>query len=254
MSETCVVFVCNVQYFDKFISTLNQLYTNGNYKGDVCLVIGDDLLNNELLNNSVIVDNNIIIKYFPNLIFPEEFLKIAYEMKRSEHWFKKIFQYHKLHLFNVFFKQWKFIFYIDCGMIIYSDINPMLNERKSNTLLAHSDAYPTYVRKLSCQFDANITEYYDKLNNKYNMNVDYCQTTIMLYDTNIIEDDTFDNLFNLTLEYPISITNDQGVIALYFTNIKPLWQQIPIKNDNTYFYDYYKRDNSDTYIMVKIIL
>lgn len=253
MSETCVVFVCNVQYFDKFISTLNQLYTNGNYKGDVCLVIGDDLLNNELLNNTAIVDNNITIKYFPNIIFPENFLKIAYEMKRPEHWFKKIFQYHKLHLFNVFFKQWKFIFYIDCGMIIYSDINPMLNERKSNTLLAHSDAYPTYVRKLSCQFD-DTSEYYKNLSNKYNMNIDYCQTTIMLYDTNIIEDDTFDNLFNLTLEYPISITNDQGIIALYFTNIKPLWQQIPIKNDNTYFYDYYKRDNSGTYIMVKIIL
>lgn len=254
MSETCVVFVCNVQYFDKFISTLNELYTNGNYKGDVYLVIGDDLLNNELLNNSVIVDNNITIKYFPNIIFPEEFLTINNKIEFDGRNISKKFQWHKLYLFNVFFKQWKYLFYIDCGMIIYSDVNPILNERKPNTLLAHSDAYPTYVWKLNCQFDANITEYYDKLNNKYNINGDYFQSGILLYDTNIIEDDTFDNLFNLALEFPISKTNEQGIMALYFTNIKPLWQQIPIKNDNTYFYDCYKRDNSDKYIMVKMIL
>ena len=37
----------------------------------------------------------------------------------------------------------------------------------------------------------------------------------MLYDTNIITDDTYNNLLNLLMEYPISRTNDQGIIALY---------------------------------------
>jgi len=41
----------------------------------------------------------------------------------------------------------------------------------------------------------------------------------MLYDTKIIENDTYDILLNLLIEYPISITNDQGIIALYLTNI-----------------------------------
>jgi hypothetical protein len=74
----------------------------------------------------------------------------------------------------------------------------------------------------------------------------------MLYHTNIIEHDTYDNLLKLLIEYPISITNDQGIVALYYTNIKPLFKQIKIKNDYTYFYDYLSRNENNTHIMLKL--
>jgi hypothetical protein len=162
----------------------------------------------------------------------------------------KKFQWHKLHLFNTFFKQWNYIFYLDCGLTIYDDINPLINERKPNKLLAHSDAFPTYNWKLHNQFDKN-SSFFSILSEKYNLNIDYCQTTIMLYDTSIIEEGTFNNLYNLMNEYPISITNDQGIIALYFTNIKPYFEQIRINNDDTYFYDYHRRHQGSKYIMLK---
>ena len=60
------------------------------------------------------------------------------------------------------------------------------------------------------------------------MNNDYFQTTIMLYDTKIIEN---------VIEYPISITNDQGIIALYLTNIQPLFKQIKTDNECIYLYE-----------------
>ena len=164
-----------------------------------------------------------------------------------------MFQYHKLHLFNVFFKNWDYIFYLDCGITIFSDISPILNEITENTLLAHSDAYPTYEWKLHNQFDKNNTDYFTKLNNSFNLNIDYFQTTIMLYDTSIIENTTYTNLLNLLFEYPISITNDQGIIALYFTNIKPLFKQIKTHNENTHFYDYLSRAYNNKYIMLKSI-
>ena len=69
------------------------------------------------------------------------------------------------------------------------------------------------------------------------MNNDYFQTTIMLYDTKIIENDTYDILLNLLIEYPISITNDQGIIALYLTNIQPLFKQIKTDNECIYLYE-----------------
>ena len=121
-SNLCAVFLCNLNYFNKFLYTCNQLITIGNYKEDICLVIGDDLKDHELLNNPLIINNNIKIKYFPNIILPNDFLKLAYELERPPHWFKKMFQYHKLHLFNTFFKEWKYIFYLDCGITIFSDI------------------------------------------------------------------------------------------------------------------------------------
>jgi hypothetical protein len=136
-------------------------------------------------------------------------------------------------------------------MHIFSDIFPLLNEAKENKLLAHSDAYPSYEWKLQIQFDSN-NELFDKLKNIYMLDIDYFQTTIMLYDTKIIEENTFDDLYKLSLEYPISRTNEQGIMALYFTNIKPLFEQIKTHNETTNFYDYFTRNNNN-YIIVKTI-
>jgi hypothetical protein len=247
----CVVFLCDKPYFNRFIYTCHQLITNGRYKGNICLVVGDDLNNDKLLDCDFIKNNNIIIKHFSNIYFPNNFYFINNNIITDGRNITKKFQWHKLHLFNTFFKQWNYIFYLDCGITIFSDISPIINESTGDTLLAHSDAYPSYEWKLHTQFDKNNTDYFTKLNNTFNLNIDYFQTTIMLYDTNIITDDTYNNLFNLSIEYPISKTNEQGIIALYFTNIKPLFKQIKTHNELTYFYDYLSRNKNNKYIMLK---
>lgn len=250
-NDICVVFLCNKAYFDKFIYTCDQLVTKGKYKGNICLVIGDDLQGNPLLECNTIKNNNVIIKHFPDIQFSSSFMDIQKSLERSPHWIKKVFQFHKLHLFSTFFKQWKTILYLDCGITIYSDVSPMINERAENILLAHCDGYPKHEWKLSCQFDHTKPEYFTKLKQKFNLNIDHFQTTVMLYDTSLIQDDTYDNLLALLLEYPICNTNDQGIIALYFTVIHPVFKQLKIKNDHTYFYDYLSRNNSYNYIMLK---
>jgi len=253
MKDVCVVFLCNKAYFHKFINTCNQLITNGKYNGNICLVVGDDLNNDKVLDVDFIKKNNITIKYFPNISFSNDFLIVNDKIKSDGRNLSKKFQWHKLHLFNTFFKRWDYIFYIDCGMNIFSDISPILNEVTENTLLAHSDAYPTYEWKLHTQFDKNNTEFFTKLDKTYKLNIDYFQTTIMLYDTKIIQDDTYDNLLKLSMEYPISRTNEQGIMALYFTNIQPLFKQIKTHNEDIYFYDYLSRNNNNKYIMLKSI-
>ena len=57
-------------------------------------------------------------------------------------------------------------------------------------------------------------------------------------------------LYTLLQKYLISITNDQGIIALYFTQIKPCWKQLKRKCNELYYYDYVRCVNSK-YIMVK---
>ena len=250
--NSCVVFLCDTNYFEKFLYTCNQLINNGNYKGNICLVIGDDLNNNKLLNHPIIINNNIIIKYFPNIQFSNDFLIVNNHIKTDGRNLTKKFQWHKLHLFNTFFKQWNYIFYLDCGITIFSDISPIINEVTENTILAHSDAYPSYEWKLYTQFDNTNTECFTKLNNTYSLNIDYFQTTIMLYDTKIIQNDTYDNLLKLSMEYPISKTNEQGIIALYFTNTQPLFKQIKTHNEDVYFYDYLSRNPYHRYIMLKM--
>jgi hypothetical protein len=244
------VFVCNKRYFDKFVRTCTQLITIGKYSGDICLVIGDDLKDDRLLDHSLIKTRGIIVQHFPEIVFPEEFVRINNAIECDGRNRTKKFQWHKMHLFNTFFKRWNYIFYIDCGMSFFADISPILAEATPNTLLAHSDAYPTFEWKLHVQFDKK-SELFTRLNAAYNLNGDYFQSTIMLYDTAIIEDTTFDDLMALANEFPISRTNEQGIMALYFTNVKPVWKPIRIKNDYTYFYDFASRDRSNKYIMLK---
>jgi hypothetical protein len=257
-SSVCAVFVCNKPYFDKFLYTCKQLVTNGNYKGPICLVIGDDLQNDPLLEHPWIQSHAIQIKHFPTRQFSKEFLYIQSKMDRASHWSQKLFQYHKFNLFDTYFTQYDYIFYLDCGITIFSDVQPILDERKLNKLLAHSDAYPSYENKLEFQFEKNNVFWTD-LSTKYNINIDYFQTTMMLYDTHLIDVEwtktgqlkTSDKLFNLLETYPISITNDQGIIALYFTTIKPAFEQLRIQNDTHYFYDYISRHRHNNYIMLK---
>ena len=65
------------------------------------------------------------------------------------------------------------------------------------------------------------------------------------YDTSIIDYNTYDELLKLTFE--------QGIIALYFTNIKPVFTQIKTYNETIYFYDYLSRNKNNKYIMLKMV-
>jgi hypothetical protein len=216
------------------------------------LIIGDDLLNDELLNHEIILKHKITIKHFPDIKFPSSFtheienISNPNDDKRN---ITKSFQWHKLYLFNPWFKQFNYIFYIDCGITILSDIAPILKEKTVNKLLAHSDAYPTFEWKLRGQFDTTNSKYFSDLNTKYNLDRDYFQTTVLLFDTNIIAENTFDDLYKLAVAYPISRTNEQAIMSLYFSSV---WQPMKIKNDETYLYDYISRNPSNKYIMLKL--
>jgi hypothetical protein len=239
--KVCVVLLCNSRFFSRMLGTLNSIRGRG-YEGDVCVVIGDDLKESYALNHPLLKDSRTQIKHFPDIEFDEVFMKFFETIDRPEHWREKIFQYHKLHLFNACFKQWDYIFYVDSGAFVFSDIKPILESRKQGKFLAHSDAYHTYEWKLRNQFDQN-TDLFKDLNEAFDLGVDYPQTTIMLYDTSLIDDRTYDELLELAKKWSISITNDQGVIALYFTNVKKAWEQITLENESTWYYDYLLRDH-----------
>lgn len=236
-NKVCVVLLCDDKFFHKMLYTLQQLKQTG-YNKDICLVIGNDLIDSDKLENPLLKD--VVVKHFPDINFSSEFLREFYSINRPKFWTTKIFQYHKLYLFDTFFKQWDYIFYIDSGTTIFSSIDPIIKTQQPGKLLAHSDSYPTYNWKLYNQFDTSKQDFI-KNQNKYNFNVDYPQTTIMLYDTNIIDNNTFGDLYKLAETIPCSITNDQGILALYFTNVVKVWEQIKLQDDHYWYYDYLRR-------------
>jgi hypothetical protein len=250
MSSTCVVFATDANYLHKFVKTALSLRHEGRYTGDLCLIIGDDLYNSPILKDPLFDYLQVKLQYFPNFVFPEETLRIMASLDRPEHWFPKRFQYHKFHLFNTVFKQWRKIFYMDCGIAVLGPIQPILDCWQENTVLAHSDAYPTYEWKLRDQF-VPLSPFIETLEGKYNLSIDYPQTTILLFDSALIQETTEQELYELMLQFPNSRTNDQGIVALYFTCVKPAWKQIPTGNEYINFYDYLNRGDGKPYILLK---
>jgi len=253
MKKHCTVLLTNDAYFNKMLHTLQGIL-NFKYNTDIVVIIGDDLKYSDKLNHPTIIQNNVIVKYFPDIKFTEEFDSKFYTLKRTSNWVQRKFQYHKFNIFNIFFKQWKFIFYIDSGATVLNSIDIMFNAKRSGKFCAHSDAYPNNPWFLKRQFDDSesiFSEMYDL----YNLEIDYPQTTVMLFDTELINEHTFNEMYSLAERWPISLTNDQGIIALYFAAIKNNWEQIQLGDENYWYYDFSIRNNKldKPHVIVKYI-
>jgi hypothetical protein len=139
-------------------------------------------------------------------------------------------------------------------MTIIDDVNIFFTIDCTNKLLAHSDAYPSYVWKLYTQFDlTSVPSLSESLSNSYNLNCDYFQTGILYFDSSLIKETTCNDLIELSNKYFNCITNDQGIMNLYFNCSLKLWSQIPVKIDNKFLYDSMRRDpyKLNDYTMVK---
>ncbi len=237
----CVAFVCNYRYLPKFYDTCNALINVGEYNGPIVLLVGNDINVISLSKSPFFKQySQILIRQEPDITFSDDIVQSINETNaKCDKFGYKLFQYHKFYLFTPFFKQWSYVFYIDCGAKIYDNIQPVLDCTVPGTLVAHSDAYPSYQWKLKDQFLKEIPD----------GNSDYFQSTMMLYSTDIIDgDNTFAKLCELTAKYPHSKTNDQGILNLAFAN---QWKQIPLIYEKKYIYDFFIRYDNMPYIMTK---
>ena len=252
MESTCVVLVSDYAYLAKATKTIVSLRLQGQYSGPICLIIGDDLHNHEILKQPLFERLGILFLHFPNLTLPDETLTLMKNLDRPSHWFPKRFQFHKFHLFHPFFKQWQRIFYLDAGLTILNPIQPILDSWRPKKLLAHSDGFPTFQWTLRDQF-VPVSPYSEQLSERFDLDINYPQTTILLFDSSILDENTLPDLYSLLLEFPTAKTNDQAIIALYFTSIRKVWHQIPTGDDTTNYYDYKSRENGKPYIILKIV-
>jgi hypothetical protein len=253
MKDFCIILVFNKKFVDKSKETIKQIREIGKYNGDIVCIIGDDLKDDiDILYQ----DENIIIKHFKEADKDKinEILKnnpITLDMQGL---YKPI-QWHKFNCFRTYFRDnYKKCLYLDTGMSILKPLDKIINLNCEGKFLAHSDAYPTYQWKLNVQFDGVVfPNEYNQLINTYNLNVDYFQTTMFMFDTKIINDDSYDTLLDLSNKFPNSKTNDQGIMNLYFLCTRNVWEQIKIKDEETYYYDFSERNGliKNNYIMLK---
>ena len=259
MSDNVVAFVCNHKYLPKLQATLKQLRspTKGRWTGDVALIHGGDIVESDLaqMKSEGLLTHDFHVPEFDTT-------KIITQRKRyqiranDDRIFTKCFQYHKVYVFSTFMKAWKHVLYVDSGMIIIGDVNRFFKLDVTNKLLAHSDAYPSFQWKLYTQFDCQtIPQLTNELVARCDLHGDYFQTTMLLFDTNLITDNTVSDLTMLSTIFFNSITNEQGVMNVYFNGIHKVWHQIPLTDEKGHLYDFWTRDNIPLarYCMVKYL-
>jgi hypothetical protein len=236
-------------YISRAFNTIMNARKIGEWKDDIVLLVSSVLFNSEEVKETANM-MNVILREVPNRNF-DTILDVWKKHRHSSdedlnYVLPRGFMYNKFHVFNIFFKKWEYVFYIDAGMHIhYSMERFKIACKPSNCIYAHSDAYPMFEWKLKRQFCMDLFDTMEEekeLVDSYNLNVDYFQGTMFIFDTNIIKPTTVDRLFYLSEKYPVTMRMDQGILNLYFTCERKLWKQIPIKDSIGFLYDFRERD------------
>jgi len=260
VKDHCVVIIANLKYFQNAIKTIYDLRTFGSYNDDIVIITDEDSIKNRTDDFQNCMDDCFVtVKTFDNIDLSNILDKIKQRPFRQSidgRELEKTFQWHKIHVFDVFFKQWKYILYLDSGMNISKPISPFweIVKQYDHKFIAHSDTYPLFKNNYKDQFDSqSYPEIFKELENLVDLTCDNFQTTMMLFNSEIINENVKNDLIAYANKFHISRTNEQGIFNIYFNGINKLWQPLPVYWGETFTYDFWNRDgyNFTDYIMTK---
>ena len=246
--NTAICLVANFKYLYKhFPRIYQQLRTKGNYSGEIVVIT--NMICPSIFIKFLRRKNNVTILRFRKIIFNKEAEEALSSLSAvpNRH-LTKNFQWQKLYLFHNKIKKWKYIFYMDINMNIHHDINPILSIKPNKKLFARADGFPDYKWKLKTQFDKNHSKYND-LYKKYNLEItNYFQTGVIFFDTSIVKNNTLSEIKLLVQKFPISITNEQGILNLYFIFEKNQYEQLIDCLNGQLSYFYWKKSDQEVII------
>jgi len=234
----CVVTYTDFNYLNKAEKTIKDIRTRGQFLGSL-VVITDG---NFKINDDYIKEMKIIVKEYPDIDTSSLIAKIKEHpfIQSDGREYLKLKQWNKLYVFDVFFKQWDFILFVDAGLRIFDRIEFFYFQFRKNAIVAMDDAYPDYTKNFTSQIELSNTSVVDKLKKFYNIESKYFLNCIFLFDTNIIKDNTLSDLIDLMNEYPICKTNEMAIMNIYFAK---LWIPMNIYLRNHILFDWSERDN-----------
>lgn len=236
-----IAVVGDFKYLRKYFYNFYQnLLKNGNYKGEVVVITSK--ITPTLFIKSIRKNNRVKVVRFSNIKFNKDTSKRYKNLntKGQPNRFKsKYFQWFKVNLFDMSMKNWNYILYLDINLTIHFDINPLLKTLPKGKFFAKADGYPDYTRKLISQFDTSQPEIVE-LKKEYDLeDSKYFQTGLMFYSTEFINQNTKQEIINIANAYPISLTNEQGILNLYFQTKKDLYEELPEYVEDYLLYYYW---------------
>jgi hypothetical protein len=253
-----LVFVANEPYVGRAFQSISSARTIGEWRDDIILMGPESLLQLLPFQQSL---TQYEVQFVAIPFCPVNSVQPFWDQHKTHENYDYIkthpYIYQKFFAFHTMFKAWDVVFYMDSGCVIQGPLERMKTMcTPRNFLYAHSDSYPFYTyRSLDCQFrfelaDASIKQ---ELESRHNLDIDYFQSTLMIYNTKILEDSTIKRLFELAEKYPMSVRMDQGILNLYWTCERKLWRQMPLQDEVGFLYNFLELKGCKTkdYLILK---
>lgn len=262
--STVFVTLANDGYLSRAKRTIRDLRTIGGWSGPIVFVSVDGCSYDSQ------IEDGVVIVQFPRIdtsqlvaaIGPNGFPDTTDGRELS-----KLLQWEKLHVFDVYFKQWARVVFLDAGLRILDNVEPMLrhiNGRTGPLFWAPNDRGDGPIKQdkgFMCQLSKGNPAMLDSCAAEFAFDVastteNYFLNCVWIYDTAIDHDGTLKTeLIETMNRYPLCKTNEMGVMNLVLHFRRGVWQPFPHKVDDKALFDWCELNNPGTcwrdYRMIK---
>ena len=186
--KNVIVSVASPDYIQYFLPMIQSSIDEGKWDGDFCLIVNEDI-ESELANK--LIQKGVHIFKTPQL--PEN---------PTIHW-------HKIYLFDGYFKKWDWVLYCDLDVLFLNPIELNLSEKDKNFIYTKKDDL-----SFMEHFSDNESKEKDLIYEKYG-DGDALQSCFLLYHSDMIDSNYFKKLYDAYLYY----------YCEHNLNKKPYWDQ-----------------------------
>jgi len=210
----CVATYTDAKYLERAKRTIRDIRVKGQYFGDL-VVMTDGLFK---IDQRYINKMNLIVREYPDVDVSSLLPKIrSHPFNNSDgREYTKLKQWNKFYVFDTYFKQWDFVFFVDAGLRIFDNIEYFYPQFRENAIVAMDDGHPEFTKKFTSQIELSNISVVEKLKTIYDINSSYFLNCLFIFDTSLITDHTLSDLIDLMNEYPICKTNEMAIMNIYF--------------------------------------
>jgi hypothetical protein len=228
--RTAFALVTDVAYFPRAVRTIEDLRSAGGWSGEVVLLSVGFRPPDEVLDTHRVTCREVAHVPTDGLVAALRERPIR-PMPDGRH-FGKLAQWDKLQVFDPWMQRWDRVVYLDAGLRVFDRVDPLLSIDWRGKLTAPDDALPgDNGKRFRCQLDldANPTVR-DRLLADFGawiLDARYFLNCLWVLDTRLIDRCSRAELEEGMNRYPISLTNEMGIMNLCFHFRHRVWQPLP---------------------------
>lgn len=228
--STAFVLVTDAGYFPKAARTIADLRASGAWDGDVALLSVGFSPPRDFLDAARVTCREVAHVDTDRLVAALREKPIR-PMPDNRH-FGKLVQWDKLQVFDPWIRRWERVIYLDAGLRVLDSVDALLEVEWRGRLTAPDDALPgDNGRRFRCQIDLEADPAVrDRLLADFGAHIldaRYFLNCMWIVDTSLVDACSRADLEDGMNRYPISLTNEMGIMNLYFHFRHRAWQPLP---------------------------